>query len=75
MNIEHYLEFLDYGDGHLEKNNNKMKPNHPDYVGYIKGYEHLYRICGWINDDNGKKKLFLRLYEANFDGTLKGEGW
>jgi hypothetical protein len=75
MNIEYYLDQLDYGDGHLRKNKDKKFPNNPDYVGFVKGYEHLYRVGGWINEENGEKILFIRLYEANFDGTFKGYGW
>jgi hypothetical protein len=70
MNTKKYLEELLEGSGHLNKFPMKTTDKSPDYGGYIKIEDKIYRLSAWVKTKGGKKSLSLRAVEANYEGSI-----
>lgn len=70
MNTQKYLESLLESSGHLNKYPKKFSDKHPDYGGYIKINDKIYRLSAWVKEKNGIKNLSIKATEADYDGEL-----
>jgi hypothetical protein len=42
----------------------------PDYGGYIKIDDKIYRLSAWVKTKGGKKSLSLKAIEADYEGSI-----
>ena len=70
MNTKKYLEGLLEGSGHLNPFPMKTTDKSPDYGGYIKIEDKIYRLSAWIKTKGGKKSLSLKAVEADYEGSI-----
>ena len=61
MTQKNYLKSLIDGSGHLNQYPQKKSEKHPDYGGFIKVENKVYRISAWIKIKNDKKFLSLKI--------------
>ena len=70
MNTKKYLEELSEGSGHLNPFPMKTTDKSPDYGGYIKIEDKIYRLSAWVKTKGGKKFLSLKAVEADYEGSI-----
>jgi hypothetical protein len=70
MTTKSYLESLLDMSGHLNQFPNKSNDIAPDYGGYIKIDDKIYRLSAWIKSKNGKKSLSIKAIEADINGNI-----
>ena len=70
MDTKKYLRGLLEGAGHLNKFPMKTTDKSPDYGGYIKINDKIYRLSAWIKTKGGKKSLSLKAVEADYEGDI-----
>lgn len=70
MNTKKYLEELLEGSGHLNAFPMKTTDKSPDYGGYIKIEDKIYRLSAWVKTKGGKKSLSLKAVEADYEGSI-----
>lgn len=70
MDTKKYLEELLEGSGHLNQFPMKTKDKSPDYGGYIKIDDKIYRLSAWVKTKGGKKSLSLNAVEADYEGSI-----
>ena len=70
MTTKKYLETLFEGSGHLNPYPTKINDNSPDYGGYIKIENKIYRISAWVKSKGGKKSLSLKASDVDIDGQI-----
>ncbi len=70
MNTKKYLEELLEGSGHLNQFPMKTTDKSPDYGGYIKIEDKIYRLSAWVKTKGGKKSLSLKAVETNYEGSI-----
>jgi hypothetical protein len=70
MNTKNYLEELLEGAGHLNQFPMKTTDKSPDFGGYIKIEDKIYRISAWVKTKRGKKSLSLKAVEADYEGSI-----
>lgn len=70
MDTKKYLEELLEGSGHLNQFPMKTTDKSPDYGGYIKIENKIYRLSAWVKTKGGKKSLSLKAVEANYEGCI-----
>ncbi len=71
MNTKKYLEELNEGSGHLNAFPMKTTDKSPDYGGYIKIEDKIYRLSAWVKTTKGgKKSLSLKAVEADYEGSI-----
>ena len=70
MNKKKYLEELLDGSGHLNQFPMKTTDKSPDYGGYIKIEDKIYRLSAWVKTKGGKKSLSLKAVEADYEGSI-----
>jgi len=66
MTTKKYLKELQEGTGHLNPYSKKLNTDSPDYGGYIKIEDKIYRISAWINN----KKISIKATEADYKGFV-----
>jgi hypothetical protein len=60
-NTNDYLDDLSNDNGHLNLNPFKKTEIHPDYTGFIKIENKIYKIAGWVKiRKDGQKNLALK---------------
>jgi hypothetical protein len=67
MKTKKYLEELWEGSGHLNQLPMKTTDKSPDYGGYIKIDDKIYRLSAWVKTKNGKKHLSLNAVPADYE--------
>lgn len=67
---EEYLEDLTDGTGHLNPLPGKLNDKSPDYSGYIKIDNKVYKLSGWVKLSGGKKKMSIKAVSANFQSEV-----
>jgi hypothetical protein len=70
MDKKKYLEELLEGAGHLNQFPMKTTDKSPDYGGYIKIEDKIYRLSAWVKTKGGKKSLSLKAIEADYEGSI-----
>ena len=70
MDKKKYLEELLEGAGHLNQFPMKTTDKSPDYGGYIKIEDKIYRLSAWVKTKGGKKSLSLKAVQANYEGSI-----
>ena len=70
MDKKKYLKELLEGAGHLNPFPMKTTDKYPDYGGYIKIDDKIYRLSAWVKTKNGKKSLSLKAVEADYEGSI-----
>ena len=70
MNTKKYLEELLEGSGHLNPFRMKTNDKSPDYGGYIKIDDKIYRVSAWVKNKGGKKSISLKAVEADSEGSI-----
>ena len=70
MNTKKYLEELLEGSGHLNLFPMKTTDKSPDYGGYIKIEDKIYRLSAWVKTKGGKKSLSLKAVAADYEGSI-----
>ena len=65
MNTQEYLENLLEGSGHLNTFPLKTNEKSPNYGGYIKLDNKVYRLSAWEKNVKGKKSFSLKAIEFN----------
>ena len=65
MNTFTYLKTLLNTSGHMNINKLKSTENHPDYVGFIKLDNKIYKISGWFKNQKDTISLRMIEYENN----------
>ena len=70
MKTKKYLEELSEGSGHLNQFPMKTTDKSPDYGGYIKIEDKIYRLVAWVKTKGGKKSLSLKAVEADYEGSI-----
>jgi len=70
MDKKKYLEELLEGAGHLNQFPMKTNDKSPDYGGYIKIDDKIYRLSAWVKTKGGKKSLSLKAVEADYEGSI-----
>ena len=70
MNTKKYLEELLEGSGHLNQFPMKTTDKSPDYGGYIKIEDKIYRLSAWVKTKGGKKSLSLKAVAADYEGSI-----
>ena len=70
MNTKKYLEELLEGSGHLNTFPMKTTDKSPDYGGYIKIEDKIYRLSAWVKTKGGKKSLSLKAVAADYEGSI-----
>ena len=70
MDKKKYLEELLEGAGHLNQFPMKTTDKSPDYGGYIKIDDKIYRLSAWVKTRNGKKSLSLNAVPSNYEGSI-----
>ena len=70
MEKKKYLEELLEGSGHLNQFPMKTTDKSPDYGGYIKIEDKIYRLSAWVKTKGGKKSLSLKAIEADYEGSI-----
>ncbi len=70
MNTKKYLQELLEGAGHLNQFPMKTTDKSPDYGGYIKIDNKIYRLSAWVKTKGGKKSLSLKAIEADYEGSI-----
>ena len=70
MDKKKYLEELLEGSGHLNQFQMKTTDKSPDYGGYIKIEDKIYRLSAWVKTKGGKKSLSLKAVEADYEGSI-----
>jgi len=70
MNTKKYLESLLDGSGHLNPYPMKTSDKAPDYGGYIKIEDKIYRISAWVKTKKGQKSLSIKATEADSNGSI-----
>jgi hypothetical protein len=70
MDTKTYLEELLEGSGHLNQFPMKTTVKSPDYGGYIKIDDKIYRLSAWVKTKGGKKSLSLKAIEADYEGSI-----
>jgi len=63
LTTEEYLERLDDNAGNLNRNFNKFKETSPDFGGFIKVENKVYRVSAWINPKS--KNISMRILKHN----------
>lgn len=72
MKTEKYFETLSNGSGHLNPYAVKTSDNSPEYGGYIKIDDKIYRVAAWIKKSkNGVKRLSLAIREFDIDSECE----
>lgn len=70
-NTEKYLDDLSDNTGHLNANPYKMTDIQPDYTGFIKIENKIYKIAGWVKTGkSGQKMLSLKTTDLELYKTL-----
>jgi hypothetical protein len=67
MNKNKYLKELLDGSGHLNKYPVKSNDKAPDYGGYVKIDNKIYRISAWVKFKNEKKFLSIRVHDLEYN--------
>ena len=70
MDKKKYLEELLEGSGHLNQFPMKTTDKSPDYGGYIKIDDKIYRLSAWVKTKGGKKSLSLKAVKADYEGSI-----
>ena len=70
MNTKKYLEELLECSGHLNPFPMKTTDKSPDYGGYIKIEDKIYRLSAWVKTKGGKKSLSLKAVAADYEGSI-----
>jgi hypothetical protein len=71
MKTDKYLQELEELNGHLNPFPMKTNDKSPDYGGYLKINNKVYRISAWVKKNKeGKKILSLKAMKCNFDGSI-----
>ena len=70
MDKTKYLEELLEGSGHLNQFPMKTTDKSPDYGGYIKIEDKIYRLSAWVKTKGGKKSLSLKAIESDYEGSI-----
>ena len=70
MKTKKYLEELLEGSGHLNQFPMKTTDKSPDYGGYIKIEDKIYRLSAWVKTKGGKKSLSLKAIESDYEGSI-----
>ena len=70
MDKKKYLEELLEGSGHLNQFPVKTTDKSPDYGGYIKIEDKIYRLSAWVKTKGGKKSLSLKAIESDYEGFI-----
>ena len=59
---EQYLKTLENNAGHININKNKFLDDQPDYGGFVKIEDKIYRVSAWMNSKT--KNISFRLKEV-----------
>ena len=70
MTTKKYLETLLEGSGHLNKYPLKTNDKSPEYGGFIKIDDKIYRLSGWVKINKGRKSLSLRAILVDENGQI-----
>ena len=70
MTTQKYLETLLEGSGHLNKYPLKTNDKSPEYGGFIKIDDKIYRLSGWVKINKGRKSLSLRAILVDENGQI-----
>ena len=69
MEINKYLDTLLDGSGHLNPFPKKLSAKAPDYGGYVKIDDKIYKISAWVHSKGKRKFLSLRVFD--FDEVIE----
>lgn len=70
MNTETYLKKLKEGAGHLNPMPVKTSENAPDYGGFIKIENEIYRLSAWVKNKDGKKYLSINSIRQDYQDNI-----
>ena len=70
MTTRKYLDELIDGSGHLNPYPMKIKDTSPDYGGYIKIDDKIYKVSAWVKSKGDRKSLALKATEADCEGYV-----